>query len=67
MKKDYLGNVLAVGDQVAFIERGYRNFVRGEITKLNDVKATIWIPPVVGYTEGKFAMREYSVIIKVNK
>jgi hypothetical protein len=31
--KDYLGNILEIGDEVAFILPGYREFTRGVITK----------------------------------
>lgn len=32
--KDYLGNELGLGDEVVFVQRGYRNFWRGIITKM---------------------------------
>ena len=30
--KDYLGNVLSVGDEVVFVQQNYRNYLRGTIT-----------------------------------
>lgn len=33
-KIDFLGNILEVGDEVAFMEIGYRNLQRGFVTKL---------------------------------
>lgn len=32
--KDYLGKELNVGDEVVFVESGYRNFKRGIIIKI---------------------------------
>jgi hypothetical protein len=29
--KDYLGNVLSVGDEVVFVQQNYRNYLRGTI------------------------------------
>lgn len=39
--KDYFGKELNVGDEVAFIERGYRNFYTGKIIKLSKEKCII--------------------------
>ena len=41
MAKDYLGKDLAVGDYVAFMMIGYRDFVKGTIVKVNPQKVTI--------------------------
>jgi len=38
---DYFGNELRVGDTVAFIETGYRNFMTGIVAKINPKKITI--------------------------
>lgn len=31
--KDYLGNDLQVGDEVVYVELGYRNFKKGKIAR----------------------------------
>jgi hypothetical protein len=33
--KDFLGQELKVGDEVVFMELGYRNLLRGKIVKIN--------------------------------
>ena len=40
-KKDFLGNVLKVGDEVVFMQINYRSLMRGTIIKLSEKKATI--------------------------
>lgn len=40
-KKDYLGNILNVGDKVVFMQIGYRGLMTGIIVKMSDKKATI--------------------------
>ena len=39
--KDFNGVEIEVGDTVAYIEKGYRNFVRGVIAKVNEKKVAI--------------------------
>ena len=41
MKKDFLGNVLKVGDTIVFMIPNYRSLASGKIIKLNDKKLTI--------------------------
>jgi len=36
MAKDYLGWPINVGDDVIFVQSGYRNFQKGIITKITD-------------------------------
>jgi hypothetical protein len=58
--KDFLGKELSVGDDVVFMQIGYRNFLTGTIHKLNKVKATI--------SHGdKKTIQFYSQIIKITK
>ena len=35
IKKDYFGQVLEVGDTVAFMHRNYRHFITGTITSMS--------------------------------
>ena len=51
--KDFLGNELKLGDAVVFVELGYRNFLRGQITKMT--AKTVWITHV---SPGSGMMRE---------
>jgi len=39
--KDFLGNLIGVGDEVVFVQLGYRNLVRGTITKITPKTLTI--------------------------
>lgn len=41
MTKDYLGNELFVGDEVAFMQIHYRGLMKGTIKSLSPKKATI--------------------------
>ncbi len=41
MKTDFLGNELNIGDKVVYMRRNYKEFVIGEITKMNDKMAAI--------------------------
>ena len=41
MKKDFLGNELFVGDEVVFMQIGYRGLMKGVIKSLSPKKATI--------------------------
>jgi len=34
--KDFLGNDLYVGDEVAFVQLGYRNLLRGRIKRITE-------------------------------
>lgn len=38
---DFFGKPLYIGDEVAFMQLGYRNFIKGKISKLTPQKATI--------------------------
>jgi len=35
MAKDFLGNDINVGDEVVFVELGYRNLLRGQIIRIS--------------------------------
>lgn len=39
--KDYLGNKLTVGDEVAYMQLGYRSLSKGFITRISE--QTVWI------------------------
>ncbi len=41
MKLDFLGKELNVGDHVVFMQKNYRNFLKGEIISMSEKKATI--------------------------
>lgn len=51
--KDYLGNTLSVGDRVAFIPKGSRQFRHGKIVKITEKFCFIEYPHhlVETYTE----------------
>lgn len=34
--KDFIGNTISIGDEVIFMQKGYRNLINGRITKLTD-------------------------------
>ena len=34
--KDFLGNELNIGDEVVFVQLGYRNLLKGHITKMTE-------------------------------
>lgn len=36
MAKDFLGNELNIGDQVAFMQLSYRSMMRARVTKISD-------------------------------
>ena len=40
-KKDYLGNILNIGDMVVFMQIGYRGLMKGKIISMSDQKATL--------------------------
>lgn len=60
---DYLGFSINVGTEVVFIECGYRNYKRGIVAKLGDVKATIHWTTANG-TERQ-TTRRYDDLIKI--
>lgn len=35
-KRDFLGNVINMNDEVVFMQTGYRNFMRGIVVKMTD-------------------------------
>jgi hypothetical protein len=39
--KDFLGNVIEVGDEVVFMQKNYRNFMRGKIKSISKQKCVI--------------------------
>lgn len=39
--KDYLGNILNVGDTVVFMQIGYRGLMKGKIVSISNHKAKI--------------------------
>lgn len=40
---DFLGNKLEVGNEVVFVQLGYRNLMKGIISKISESGKTIWI------------------------
>jgi len=40
-KKDYLGKILHIGDDVCFMQIGYRGLMKGKIIHMSDKKAKI--------------------------
>jgi hypothetical protein len=61
---DFLGNKICDGDEIIFIERDYRNFMKGVVIKLSTKKATI---EYVSRHSGKkyTTTRFYKDIIKI--
>ena len=43
--KDYLGKELKVGDQVIYIDRGYRSYMKAIITRFTKQKVELRISP----------------------
>lgn len=50
MAKDFLGNELNVGDEVAFMQGNYRNLMKGVIFSMGTVKITISYETDYGHT-----------------
>lgn len=51
--KDFLGRDLAVGDEVVFIQLGYRNLLRGRIIKITAKTVLIEHAPAAYSTQTK--------------
>ena len=45
IKKDYVGNVLNIGDTVVFMQIGYRGLMKGEIVYMSAKKAKLTHEP----------------------
>jgi hypothetical protein len=60
---DFLGYQICLGDDVVFIEQGYRNLMRGKIIAVNSKKATIQLEN--RYDTRKKTQRFYSDLLKV--
>lgn len=41
MKTDFIGNELKVGDEVIFMQKSYRNLLRGTIVSMSEQKCKI--------------------------
>ena len=39
--RDFLGNELNVGDEVIYVEKGYRNFAKGRISRITPNQTVI--------------------------
>ena len=64
-KKDYLGNILSVGDTVVFMQIGYRGLLTGEIISISNSKAKMKHEPTnTGKTQ---TMQFHDQIIKIMK
>ena len=62
-KKDYLGNILNIGDTVVFMQIGYRGLMKGEIITMADKKAKIKHEPTNTYK--RESIQFYHQMIKV--
>lgn len=62
--KDFFEQDLAVGDNVVFIESGYRQYRKGTITKISDVKCTIALGKIDIFGKDVTALRYGCDIIK---
>lgn len=60
--KDFLGQELNTGDEVAFMAIGYRHLVKGTIISIGKVKATIEFKGKYG---GDRTFQEQNQIIKI--
>lgn len=62
-KKDYLGNIVNIGDTVVFMQIGYRGLMKGKIVSLSNQKAKISHEPTNTYrTE---SIQFYNQLIKI--
>lgn len=66
MAKDFLGQELLVGDEVAYMLVGYRDFRRGVISKINEKKLTISRKLSV-YPFLEKVQQFHNQVIKINK
>lgn len=62
--KDFLGQPLAVGDRVAFIENGYRNLKKGVVTAFTPQKVRIEYPNRFRHSASYKTLRFPSEVIK---
>jgi hypothetical protein len=44
VKRDFLGNELKIGDEVVFMQLGYRSLMKGVIVGMSNRKATLTHP-----------------------
>ena len=63
-KKDFLGNLLNIGDTVVFMQIGYRGLMKGEITSMTNKKARLNHGPT--NTCRRESVQFYDQMIKVN-
>lgn len=66
MAKDFLGQELLVGDEVAYMLVGYRDFRRGVISKINEKKLTI-SRKLSAYPFLEKVQQFHNQVIKINK
>ena len=60
---DYLGNELQVGDNVVFVQLGYRNFLVGTICKIT--KSTVLISHKATNTYRRETKQTFNQVIKI--
>jgi len=65
MSTDYVGNEIEVGDEVIFVQKGYRNFWRGVIKRITTF--TVLISHERTNTGGVETRQDHSQVIKVIK
>ncbi|AGS81119.1 hypothetical protein [Caulobacter phage Cr30] len=51
--KDFLGNILELGDEVIFMRPGYRDFVFGKIIKFTPQKVKVEYQMHYSYQDGR--------------
>ena len=64
MPKDFLGNILAVGDKVVFMQLRYRNFMKGTLVSTNGEQIG-FIKPEESDPWGTEIRQYYSQMIKI--
>ena len=65
MKKDYLGNILNIGDTVVFMQINYRGLMRGSIISMTEQSALISHSKTnIGRTETR---QRYDQMIKIEE
>jgi ribosomal protein L24 len=64
-RKDFIGHQVCVGDNIVFIEKGYRNLKHGKVIAVNEHKATIELENRQGVH--KTTQRFYSDLLKIRK
>ena len=63
IKRDYLGKELNIGDEVVFMQIGYRGLMKGIITFMSNQKAAIEHEPTNTYRTK--SIQFYNQIIKI--